>query len=122
MRRLLVLTSLIELATGLALLVYPSAPSSLLLGAPLEMPAAMTVARIGGVALVAIAIVCWRARDGARNQSAAVVMGLLVYNLGVIAILAHAGLALGLSGILLWPGVALHTGLAGWCVACIRKR
>ena len=33
----------------------------------------------------------------------------------------YAGLGLGLSGIGLWPAVALHSTLAVWCVACLKN-
>ena len=37
----------------------PSALVALLLGAPLEMPAALTVARIGGAAVLSLGVACW---------------------------------------------------------------
>jgi hypothetical protein len=43
-----------------------------------------------------------------------------MYNTVVVAVLAHAALGLGATGVLLWPAVGLHTALAAWCIACPR--
>jgi hypothetical protein len=40
----------------------------------------------------------------------------VVYNVGVVLVLATAGAVAGMRGVLLWPAVVLHTGLAVWCV------
>lgn len=118
MKRLLTLTAILEAGTGLALLVAPSVVARLLLGTTLEAPAALTVARVAGAALLALALACWLARENGR----ALVAAMLLYNVAAVAILAHAGLGLALSGIGLWPAVALHFAMAVWCFACLRQR
>jgi hypothetical protein len=45
-----------------------------------------------------------------------------VYNLGAVALLAFAGIGLGLHGIALWPAVVLHGVMAAWCITCLRGR
>jgi hypothetical protein len=40
--------------------------------------------------------------------------------LAATAILAFAALALGMSGRVLWPAVALHAALGVWCFASLR--
>ena len=116
MKRLLILTAIIEGQTGLALLVAPSLVARLLLGATLDAPAAMAVARVAGAALLALGIACWLARNNGR----ALVTAMLVYNIAGVAVLTHAACGPALSGIGLWPAVALHTGLAGWCATATR--
>ena len=56
MRALFVVTALLEGVTGLMLVALPSQLATLLLGSSLEAPAALTVARITGAALVALAM------------------------------------------------------------------
>lgn len=48
MNTLYATTAVIEAGAGLALLCSPSAATNLLFGTPLEPPAALTVARVGG--------------------------------------------------------------------------
>ena len=47
------------------------------------------------------------------------VVALLLYNVATAILLAHAGLALGLSGLGLWPTIVLHAGMAAWCATCV---
>jgi len=116
---LLVVSAALEAGIGLALLLAPSIPSSLLLGAVLSTSVAVTVARVAGAALLALGVACFLAR--AENASRAVVVALLVYNTLAVIVLAHAGLLLGLSGIGLWPTVVLHAAMGAWCLACWRR-
>jgi hypothetical protein len=53
MKALHTVTAVIELGAGLALLCFPSATVALLVGTPLETPAALTVTRVGGAGLLA---------------------------------------------------------------------
>jgi hypothetical protein len=116
MKKLLVITAAIEAGTGIGLLVVPSALARLLLGAPLDGPVALTVARVGGAGLLTIGVACWLARDDGR----ALVVAMLFYNVVALAILAYAAVGLALSGIGLWPAIGLHTALAGWCAAALK--
>jgi hypothetical protein len=96
--------------------------ASLLLGASLDSPGAMAVAHVTGAALLSIALMCWLAREDGQTRAARVVIaGLLLYNLAVVAVLAHAGLVLGLTGIGLWPATVAHGALSAWCIACLRR-
>ena len=117
MKNLLATTAVVEFGTGVGLVAAPSAVTTLLLGAQLETPAALTVARLGGVALLAIGAACWRARlDGNSRAARGLVGGMVIYNAGAAAILAYAGVALRLSGIGLWPVVVVHAAMAAWCI------
>ncbi len=98
MKRVLVLAAVGEAATGLALLIVPSLVGQLLLGEELT-GVAIPVARVAGIALIALGIACW---PGTPR------VGMLTYSAAVTLYLAYLGFAGGLTGILLWPAVAVH--------------
>ena len=95
---MLVVAAVIEVATGMALLVVPSLVGQLLLGAELTGIAA-TVARVTGLALIALGVACW---PGTAQ------IGMLTYSATVTLYLAYVGFTGDMSGILLWPAVILH--------------
>jgi hypothetical protein len=99
----LVLAAVSEAATGVALLMVPSLVGQLLFGAELT-GVAMTVARVAGIALIALGVACWPGTP---------LVGMLTYNAAVTLYLAYLGLAGGVTGILLWPAVVLHLILTG---------
>jgi len=117
MKRLLTTTAIIEGATGLGLLATPAVLARLLLGGTFDTPVALTVARVAGTALVALSVACWLS----RQNGGALVAAMLLYNLAVVAVLIHAALVLALSGVGLWPTIALHLTFAFWCIACLRS-
>ncbi|HVR96755.1 MAG TPA: hypothetical protein VMW27_09085 [Thermoanaerobaculia bacterium] len=120
-KALLVVIALSEGATGLALLTAPSVVVVFLIGAGLEEPGAVVVARVAGAALLSLAIACWLVRAaGASLAGRAVIAALLLYNVGVMAILIHAVFGSGLSGAGTGPAILLHTAVAIWCMACLR--
>ena len=99
MKKALIFAALAEAATGLALLIAPSLVGQLLLGEQLA-GIAIPVARVAGIALVALGIACWPGPP---------LVGMLVYSAWVTLYLAYLGfLAGGLAGVLLWPAVVLH--------------
>ncbi len=101
MRGLLALAAIGEAATGLALLTVPSLVGRLLLGEELA-GVAVAVARVAGIALIALGIACW---PGTPR------IGMMTYSGVVTLYLAYLGFAGGSSGVLLWPAVALHAAL-----------
>jgi len=122
MKRLLRLTAIIEVPTGLGLMVVPALVVKLLLGSPLEPSAAVIVGRVAGTALFGLGLACWLARDDTRSRPArGLVVAMLFYNFAVAALLAFAGLGLGLHGVALWPAAVLHAVVAVWCIACLRR-
>ncbi len=98
MKRALVLAAVGEAATGVALLIVPSLVGRLLFGEELS-GVAIPVARVTGIALIALSIACWPGPPLA---------GMLTYSSVVTLYLAYLGFAGGLTGILLWPAVVLH--------------
>ena len=122
-KTLLIVTALVETATGLTLLVSPTLVISLLLGASLDAPATLVLARMAGAALLSLGCACWLARnDGPNRAVPGLVPAMLLYNSAAVAVLANAGAGARLVGILMWPTVALHAVLAVWCLACLRSR
>jgi len=102
------------------LLAVPPLVASVLLGGAFDAPAGLAMARVAGVALIALGVACWLARNDAQSHAArGVIIAMLFYNAGAVAVLAHAGLGLGLSGIGVWPVVLLHAALTAWCLACL---
>jgi len=101
MKRVLVLAAVGEAATGVALLIAPSLVGWLLFGEEL-VGVALPVARVAGIALIALAVACW---PGPPR------VGMLTYSTVVMLYLAYVGFAGGLTGVLLWPAVVLHAVL-----------
>jgi hypothetical protein len=121
-KTLLIVTALAETATGSMLLVSPTLVVALLLGASLDPPAALVVARMAGAALLALGCACWLARDdGPSRARRGLVAAMLLYNSVAVAVLANAGAGARLVGVLTWLAVALHAALAVWCIACLRS-
>jgi hypothetical protein len=101
MKRVLIFAAFGEAATGLALLI-PSLVGQLLLGKELT-GVAIPVARVAGLALIALGITC---------SPGPPLVGMLIYCALVTLYLAYLGLIGGLIGVLLWPAVALHVVLS----------
>lgn len=121
-KSLFVASALIEAGAGLALIVSPALTVSLLIGVPFDIPAAAVVGRLTGAALLALALACWISRDDTAGPSVrGLVAGLSLYNGAAVVVLSWSGLGLRLTGIGLWPAVALHLGMAAWCLASLRK-
>ena len=121
MNRLLRLTAIIEIPTGLGLMIVPSVLVRLLLGSPLDTSAGVMLGRVAGAALLALGVACWLARDDTQSPAArGLVAAMLLYNISAVAVLTFAGCGLGLHGVVLWPAVILHATMAVWCVACVR--
>ena len=121
MKELLTITALIEAGTGIALAVAPSWAVLLLLGSPLDGPAASVICRVLAAALLSLALACWFARDDIQGHTVTdVVAAMLLYNIMVVAVLCHTRIGLGMAGIALLPAVILHSVLSFWCVANLR--
>jgi hypothetical protein len=98
MKNALILAAIAEAATGLGLVIVPSVVGQLLLGEALT-GVAIPVARVTGIALIALGIACWPGPP---------LVGMSIYSALVMLYLAYLGFAGGLTGVLLWPVVVLH--------------
>lgn len=110
MKMPLIFAAVAEATTGLALLIVPSLVGRLLLGEGLE-GLALPVARIAGIALIALGIACWPGPPFA---------GMLAYSTIAAIYLACLGMTGDATGVLLWPAVALHLFLSIFLVAAWR--
>jgi hypothetical protein len=118
---LLLITALVEAATGLCLLILPAMLFAVLLGLERATVDTIFIGRIAGAALLAIGIASWMARsDTPTPAQLGLLTGIFVYNTTTSMLLAFAGAVLKMVGILLWPAVALHAILAVWCFSCLR--
>ncbi len=123
MKSLLIVTAVIELGAGTALMLAPAVGVRLLLGVPLEGPAALTVARVGGAGVLTLGVACWLGRGDTQGRAArGLVAAMLLYNVAAASFIAFAGIGYGLRGVALWPAVMLHTAMAAWCIACLRQK
>jgi hypothetical protein len=102
MKKALIFAAVAEAFTGLALLIVPSLVGRLLLGEEFT-GIAIPVARMAGIALIALGIACW---------PGPALIGMLTYSALVMLYLAYLGFAVGLTGVFLWPAVALHIVLS----------
>jgi hypothetical protein len=122
MKTLLIVTAAIEVSAGLTLSLMPSLAASLLLGFPLGTPTASVIARLAGVALLALGVGCWLGHlDGGGRAAKALVGAMLFYNAGTVALLTYARFVLALFADLLWPAILLHAAMCIWCVTSLRN-
>ncbi len=98
--KLLVVSAVVELATGVALLLTPGLVSHLLLG--ITTDTSNLIARCFGIALIALGIACWP-----RPVNPAALRSMLFYNGAIALYLTYIGVLVG-GGLLLWPAVVLH--------------
>ena len=102
MNKLLAFAALAEAATGLALIAFPLLVDRLLLGAELT-GVAIPLARVTGIALIALGIACWPGRTG--------FCGMLTYSALATIYLGYLAIRGQWVGPLLWPAVVLHAVL-----------
>lgn len=102
MMKLLALCGLAEAATGVTMLVAPSLVARLLLGTELD-GVAIPVARMTGIALVAVGVGC---------SLGSVWLVMWIYTALASVYLAYLGVVREWGGVLLWPAAAAHGILA----------
>jgi apolipoprotein N-acyltransferase len=124
-------TAALEAGAGVAMVLFPLQAVSLLLGPDAAGPGAIPIEKVAGCALVALALLCWLARNDAQSAAArGIVWGMTIYNLGVIAVLCNFALTpvaqtqvqLQSVSMLLWPAVVLHAFMSTWCGLCLAKK
>jgi hypothetical protein len=122
LKNLFIVTAIVEVVTGLALLALPALVLASLLGLQAVAEETLVVSRIAGAALLAIGVASALARDDTNTTARrGVLISILLYDVLVALLLVYAGLAVQMAGPALWPAVALHTLLAVWCVVCLQS-
>ena len=123
MKKLLIVTAVIELGAGGALMCFPALMLALLIGSGLDTPAAVTLGRLAGAALFALGVACWLAQFDAQSRTArGLISAMLVYNLGAVVFLGSAGVLSQPVGVALWPAVALHAVMTVWCITVLLRK
>jgi hypothetical protein len=97
--RVLTVAAVAEVATGMALLIVPSLVGRLLFGEELT-GIVIPVARVLGIALIALGVCCW--------PGSTALYGMLAYSGLVTLYLLYLAIRGEWVGPLLWPVVALH--------------
>ena len=105
-KRVLVLAAVSEAATGVALIIVPSLVGRLLLGAEL-IGVTIPVARVAGIALIALGLACWPGKEATGTPTRAL-RAMLCYSLLITLYLAYLGIRGEWVGVLLWPAVVVH--------------
>lgn len=98
----LVFAAVLEIATGVTLLLDPSLIAQGLFAADLS-GIAVTISRVAGIALICLGVACWPGTP---------LTGMLTYSVAAALYLAYVGYSGGPSGKLLWPAVVAHLVLA----------
>ena len=119
--KILAFAAVVEVGTGLVLMIDPAIVIRLLLGAEIS-PVGTLLGRCFGIALLSLGVACWPGRQSVESGSPAV-RAMLIYNALIALYLAWLGTVGHLGGLLLWPGVALHAVVALLLVrACRAER
>jgi hypothetical protein len=109
--KILAFAAVVEVGTGLLLMIDPALMAAVLIGAEVTGTAA-ALARLFGIALLALGPACWPRRQRAEDGSPAALRGMLIYNVLVALDLTYLGAIGPWHGALLWPAVALHAIVA----------
>ena len=109
-RKIIAFAAIVEVSTGLALMVVPDIVAPLLLGADLS-GVGVVLGRCFGIAVVALGLACWPRPQRAEDDSPAF-RAMLTYNVLIALFLAYLGTLGHLRGFLLWLAVALHAVVA----------
>jgi hypothetical protein len=118
-RQFFVATAVMEAGTGLGLLMAPTLVITLLLAGPITSTA-VALGRLAGAALLSLGAACWWARaDAGSAASRALVVGMALYNVAVIAIVLTGSFG-SPSRPILWVVTLVHGAMAAWCVSLLR--
>src|SRR5258706_5330988 len=109
-RNILAFAAIVEVGTGLALMVDPAIVVTLLLGAEI-VGMGVVLGGCFGIVLLALGLACWPSGQHTGAGSPAF-RGMLVYNALIALFLVYLFTIGHLGGLLLWPGVTLHAVVA----------
>lgn len=103
-RTLVVMSGLVEAATGLALIANPSFVVELLIGTAL-IDGGIAIGRVAGFGLLSLGLACWPSEAVVTVQ---VISALFIYNLLAALYIGSLSVVGGFTGYLLWPACILH--------------
>jgi hypothetical protein len=109
-KTLLTISSSIELATGIALIASPRLVANVLISAELT-PGGEAVGRVGGCALLSLAIACWPRTESEADLTQPI-RALFLYNLFAGCYLGYLAISGDFASFFLIPAAALHIILA----------
>ncbi len=101
-------SAILEVVTGVALLVAPTLVVGLLVGDGVN-PIGVAVARVLGIALLSLGVAGWESPG--QDTRLAPRAGLCLYNVGAAIMFVILGTYGGMNGMLLWPAAVLHAGI-----------
>ena len=110
LRRLLAFCAVVEIGTGIALMIAPEMVATLLVrGQMTELTTLL--GRCMGIALLALGLACWPQQQVAPPGPAAF-RAMFTYSTLIALFLGYVGAVAHLGGPLLWPAVGLHGVMA----------
>lgn len=98
-------SAIVEVTTGLSLLLAPLFVIGLLLGDGLASTG-VAVARVLGIGLLSVGVAAWESPG--QDTRLAPRAGLCIYNLGAALLFVIVGTTGDMGGVILWPVAALH--------------
>jgi hypothetical protein len=101
--------AVLEIVTGLVLMIDPIVVVRLLLGADVSGQG-MPLGRVAGIALLGFGLACWPG-DQAADVGGPAFRAMLTYDVLITLYLAYLGIVAHSAGLLLWPAVAVHAAL-----------
>jgi hypothetical protein len=121
MKSLFAVTGVFEMLAGLGFVIAPSLSSKLLFDSSLQDMGQTNVVRVLGLALLALGIAFWRARNDVQSPAAhGLGIAMFVYNTGVAVLVVASAVGWRVTAPALWPVFGIHAGLAIWCGSSLR--
>ena len=122
MKSLFAVAGVAEMLGGLAFVLTPSLQATLFFGASLSGPAEAVLARVMGLAMMALGLAFWQGRTQPQAPAArGLAVVVLVYNTAVAALVAATAVGSHVTAVALWPAAGLHAVLAAWCAWSLRR-
>lgn len=118
---LLSYTAILEILTGIGLIVAPALLIHILLGAEINDPVVFTISRVGGSAILSLGVTCWLAKKDPQSAALkALISGMLLYNMAVFITLAYSVVTYKTT-IALIAALIIHFGLGMVCLFSLQK-
>ena len=120
MKARLTTLAVIELGTGLGMLAIPSFVGEALLGSPFGTAIEPVIARVAGIALLALAVACWLLRnEGGIAPREGWSAPCCCITAAAPASWCTQAPAWGFNGTGFWPAVLAHAVMAVWCLIAL---